>query len=102
MVLILTKHPDADLTPFRSTYLAHLRQRAETYRDLSRRLFGRDIPQVMLLHHNLINALFLDDAIQQLNPDPAFGQDEIGFRPQAAGFRQRIASHWIVLLVMRT
>ena len=64
MVLILTKHPDADLTPFRSTYLAHLRQRAEAYRDPSRRLFGRDIHQVMLLHHNLINALFLDDAIQ--------------------------------------
>ncbi len=36
------------------------------------------------------------------NPDFAFGQDEIGFRHQAAGFRQRIASHRIVLLVMRT
>ena len=60
----LREHPDADVTPFRITYLAHLRQRAEAYRDLSRRLFGRDIPQVMLLHHNLINALFLDDAIQ--------------------------------------
>ncbi len=58
MVLILTKHPDADLTPFRSTYLAHLRQRAEAYRDLSRRLFGRDIHQVMLLHHNLITLFF--------------------------------------------
>ncbi len=60
----LTERPDADLTLFRATYLAHLRQRAEAYRDLSRRLFGRDIPQVLLLHHNLINALFLDDAIQ--------------------------------------
>ena len=64
LVRTLTEHPDADLTPFRTVYLAHLRQRAEAYRDLSRRLFGRDIPQVMLLHHNLINALFLDDAIQ--------------------------------------
>lgn len=61
----LNEHPDADLKPFRITYLAHLRQRAEAYRDLSRRLFGRDIPQVMLLHHSLINALFLEDAIQQ-------------------------------------
>jgi len=60
----LNDHPAADITPFRTTYLAHLRQRAEAYRDLSRRLFGRDIPQVLLLHHNLINALFLDDAIQ--------------------------------------
>ncbi len=62
---VLKVHPNADLKPFRVTYLAHLRQRAEAYRDLSRRLFGRDIPQVLLLHHNLINALFLDDAIQQ-------------------------------------
>lgn len=65
LVAVLTRHPDADLKPFRTAYLAHLRQRAEAYRDLSRRLFGRDIPQVLLLHHNLINALFLEDAIQQ-------------------------------------
>ncbi|MBL0311814.1 MAG: polysaccharide deacetylase family protein [Holophagaceae bacterium] len=62
---VLEMRPEADLKPFRAIYLAHLRQRAEAYRDLSRRLFGRDIPQVMLLHHNLINALFLEDAIQQ-------------------------------------
>ncbi len=62
---VLNEHPHADLAPFRAIYLAHLRQRAEAYRDLSRRLFGRDIPQVMLLHHSLINALFLEDAIQQ-------------------------------------
>lgn len=61
----LAEHPDADLTPFRVSYLGHLRQRAEAYRDLSRQLFGRDIPQVMLLHHSLLNALFLDDAIRQ-------------------------------------
>ncbi len=26
---------------------------------------GRDIPQVLLIHHNLINALWLDDVIAQ-------------------------------------
>jgi peptidoglycan/xylan/chitin deacetylase (PgdA/CDA1 family) len=61
----LQARPDASLKPFRTAYLAHLRQRAEAYRDLSRRLFGRDIPQILLLHHSLINALFLDDAIRQ-------------------------------------
>lgn len=61
----LAEHPETDLAPFRAIYLAHLRQRAEAYRDLSRRIFGRDIPQVMLLHHSLINALFLEDAIRQ-------------------------------------
>jgi peptidoglycan-N-acetylglucosamine deacetylase len=61
---VLKARPDADLAPFRSVYLAHLRQRAEAYRDLSLRLFGRDIPQILLLHHSLINALFLGDAIR--------------------------------------
>jgi peptidoglycan-N-acetylglucosamine deacetylase len=61
----LAANPAVDVAPFRVAYLAHLRQRAEAYRDLSRQLFGRDIPQVLLLHHNLINALFLDDAITQ-------------------------------------
>lgn len=61
----LQARPDADIAPFRAAYLAHLRQRAEAYRDLSRRLFNRDIPQILLLHHSLINALFLDDAIRQ-------------------------------------
>lgn len=64
LISVLNQHPDADVAPFRAAYLSHLRQRAEAYRDLSRRLFGRDIPQVLLLHHNLVNALFLDDAIQ--------------------------------------
>jgi peptidoglycan-N-acetylglucosamine deacetylase len=61
----LIKQPNTNTAPFRAAYLAHLRQRAEAYRDLSRRLFGRDVPQILLLHHNLINALFLGDAIQQ-------------------------------------
>jgi len=56
-------NPDADLAPMREVYLARLRQRAEAYRDLSRLLLGRDVPQVLLLHHILLNALFLDDVI---------------------------------------
>jgi len=47
---------------------------------LSLKLQGRDIAQVMLMHHNLINALWLDDAIAQfkqmgwtiVSPDVAF------------------------------
>jgi peptidoglycan/xylan/chitin deacetylase (PgdA/CDA1 family) len=62
---VLRANAKADLTPIRQAYLSHLRQRAEAYRDLSRQLEGRDIPQVILLHHNLINALWLKDAIQQ-------------------------------------
>lgn len=59
----LAKDPQTDLEPFRQAYLAQVRERAETYRELARRLQGRDIPHVALLHHNLINALWLDDVI---------------------------------------
>ncbi|MYM75536.1 polysaccharide deacetylase family protein [Duganella sp. FT134W] len=62
---VLRANPQADLAPIRQAYLSHLRQRADAYRDLSRQMVGRDIPQVLLLHHNLINALWLKDAIQQ-------------------------------------
>jgi peptidoglycan/xylan/chitin deacetylase (PgdA/CDA1 family) len=62
---VLKKNPQADIAPIKQAYLSHLRQRAIAYRDLSRRQQGRDIPQVMLLHHNLINALWLKDAIEQ-------------------------------------
>lgn len=62
---VLTKNPKADLAPIRTAYLAHMRQRALAYRALSHKLQGRDIAQIILLHHNLVNALWLDDAIAQ-------------------------------------
>jgi peptidoglycan/xylan/chitin deacetylase (PgdA/CDA1 family) len=87
---VLTKNPKADVAPFRAAYLSHLRQRAEAYRDLSRRLFGRDVPQVLLLHHNLINALFLNEVIQQFkgmgwritSPEAAFQDFVYSLEPQ--------------------
>ncbi|HEX9390351.1 MAG TPA: polysaccharide deacetylase family protein [Usitatibacteraceae bacterium] len=60
---VLNKNSAADIAPIKRAYLAHLWQRAQAYRQLSQQLQGRDIPQVILLHHNLINALWLDDAI---------------------------------------
>lgn len=65
LVKLLAANPDADLAPLRTVYLAHIRQRAEAYRALSQQLQGRDIAQVLLLHHNLINALWLDDVLTQ-------------------------------------
>ena len=61
----LKANPKADLKPIHDAYLSHVRQRALAYRDLSQKLQGRDIAQVMLMHHNLINALWLGDVIQQ-------------------------------------
>lgn len=65
LVAVLQKNPQTDVTPIKQAYLAHIRQRAEAYRALSWQLQGRDIPQVLLIHHNLINALWLDDVLAQ-------------------------------------
>jgi len=62
---VLKKDPNADISAIRTAYLAHVKQRALAYRELSQKLQGRDISQVLLLHHNLLNALWLDDVLTQ-------------------------------------
>jgi peptidoglycan-N-acetylglucosamine deacetylase len=44
---------------------ASVRQRALAYSKLSQQLQGRDILHVLLLHHKLINALWVADVIAQ-------------------------------------
>lgn len=88
---LLAKNSKADLAPIRKAYLAHVRQRALAYRDLSQRLQGRDIAQVMLMHHNLLNALFLDDVIGMfkemgwtiVSPAKAFEDPVYQFSPRS-------------------
>ena len=65
LIEVLDNNPQADLSDIKQAYLSHIRQRALAYRALSQQLQGRDIPQVILLHHNLINALWLSDVIAQ-------------------------------------
>ncbi|MEJ7806512.1 MAG: polysaccharide deacetylase family protein, partial [Telluria sp.] len=65
LIEVLSRDSKADITPIKKVYLAHMRQRALAYRALAQRLQGRDIAQVLLIHHNLINALWLDDVIAQ-------------------------------------
>jgi peptidoglycan/xylan/chitin deacetylase (PgdA/CDA1 family) len=60
----LEKDPKADLAPYRKAYLAHLLDRSATYDGLARQVLGREAKLVILLHHNLINALFLPDVIR--------------------------------------
>ena len=38
--------------------------RANYYDGLSRKVLGRSIPHTILVHYNLVNALFLDDALR--------------------------------------
>jgi peptidoglycan/xylan/chitin deacetylase (PgdA/CDA1 family) len=89
---VLGKNPDADLAPVKAAYLSHIRQRAEAYRWLSQQLQGRDIPQVLLLHHNLINALWLDEVLAQFRsmgwtfttPAAAFADPVYRLQPERA------------------
>lgn len=92
LIEVLERNPKADLAPIRRAYLAHIRQRALAYRALAHKLQGRDIPQVLLLHHNLINALWLDDVIAQFKdmgwtittPAAAFADPVYALQPDRA------------------
>jgi hypothetical protein len=65
----LEKDPKADTVPYREFYVAHMRDRARHYRQLARDVLGRDIRHTLLVHHNLLNALYLGDIMQALRID---------------------------------
>ncbi len=95
---VLEKNAVADVTPIKQAYLAHVWQRAEAYRELSKKLQGRDIPQVMLMHHNLINALWMDDIIAMFKsrgwrittPEAAFDDPVYQLQPERAAAGQSL------------
>ena len=60
----LKQNPNADLTGYRTYYKNHLLNRALYYDSLAYQLTKRRIHHVLLLHHNLAAALFLDDLIK--------------------------------------
>lgn len=59
----LAEDPQFDLTRFRDFYLQHMWERANYYNGLSKQLLGREVRHTVLVHFNLLNALFLDDLI---------------------------------------
>lgn len=92
LIEILNRNNDADIAPLKHAYLSHVKQRALAYRALSQQLQGRDIAQVMLMHHNLINALWLDDVIAMfkemgwaiVTPGAAFADPVYQLTPERA------------------
>lgn len=80
----LTQNPNADVTPYKKYYLQHIWSRAQYYDGLAKEVLGRSPNHTLLVHHNLLNALFLGDLIQMfkdkgwhvINADEAF-QDPI-------------------------
>jgi peptidoglycan-N-acetylglucosamine deacetylase len=64
LVKRLRENPNADISGFREFYKNHLLNRATFYDSLAIQITERQISHVILLHHNLAAALFLDDLIQ--------------------------------------
>src|SRR5438094_53451 len=57
--------PKANTTPYRDYYLKHILDRAEYYDGLSQDVLGRSVKHTVLLHHTLLNALYLGDLITE-------------------------------------
>lgn len=60
----LVADPHADTTLYRNFYLKHLWSRAQYYDGLAKKVCKRDIKHTLLIHHNLLNALFLKDVLK--------------------------------------
>ncbi len=65
----LRRDPMADLSPFRAAYIAHMLNRSHYYDDLARSMLGRTSVHTMLVHHSLLNALFLGDLLDAFEKD---------------------------------
>ena len=59
----LKENPNASLKPYRDYYLQHMWERANYYNKLAKRVVDHQIRHTMLVHFNLLNALFLGDLI---------------------------------------
>jgi peptidoglycan/xylan/chitin deacetylase (PgdA/CDA1 family) len=52
-----------DVSRYRQPYLDHIWDRTQFYEKLSRDVLGRAVPHTLLIHYNLLNALFLGDVL---------------------------------------
>jgi peptidoglycan-N-acetylglucosamine deacetylase len=63
MIKALKTDTNTNINPYKDYYLQHLLDRARYYNNLALKLTGREIKHTLLLHHSLLNALFLDSVI---------------------------------------
>ncbi|MBC8026077.1 MAG: polysaccharide deacetylase family protein [Steroidobacteraceae bacterium] len=61
----LSADPKADTTGYRDYYLQHIADRSRFYDDVARRALGRSVRHTLLVHHNVVNELFLGDVLDQ-------------------------------------
>lgn len=57
------QNPQADLHGYQKYYLDHIWDRATYYDNLALKVLGRRVKHTLLIHHNLLNSLFLDDLL---------------------------------------
>ncbi len=86
----LKENPNADVKPYRDYYLQHMWERASYYDKLAERVVKRDIRHTILVHFNLLNALFLGDLIAMfkqkgwlpIHPEFAYGAEVFSAQPK--------------------
>lgn len=59
----LSKNPETDLIPYRDYYLRHIWERSLYYDGLGKKHWKKPVKHTLLIHHNLLNSLFLDDLL---------------------------------------
>ena len=59
----IAANPGFDLTGYKEYYLNHLWDRATFYDDLSRKVLVRSVKHTLLIHHNVLNQLFLGNVL---------------------------------------
>ena len=60
----LKRDPSAPVVPYRDFYLRHIWERATFYNGLARQVLRRQVRHTLLIHHSLLNALFLPDLLR--------------------------------------
>lgn len=61
----LETDPKADTRGFRDFYLQHILDRSKFYDEVSRKGLGRSVRHTLLVHHNVVNGMFLGDVLTQ-------------------------------------
>lgn len=66
IIAALENDLNSDLTPYKEYYIKHILERVNYYDSLAFIMFKRNIKHTLLLHHSLLNALFLNDLLNEL------------------------------------
>lgn len=69
----VSRDPKADTLPYGEFFKQHIWERAQFYDSLARRVLNHPIRHTVLLHHNALNALFLNQLIEMF--------EEKGWKP---------------------